>query len=201
MSRFIVFAAVGFLLANTVQAQQVSRVYQFNNIVSHAIGDLNKDGLADSVIVRQDTTADIAPYLIEVYFQNTNKQYKLITYSQQLIIPQYPNGRDGYQDGTLFENVSIEKGVLWVNTSLLRGHFTHKFRYQNNGMELIGFTDAQSNGHGIIYATDFNLSTGNRIVTEENYETDKIISKKVEKKLIRPLPRLEDVIPYSNELY
>ena len=40
---------------------------------------------------------------------------------------------------------------------------------------------------------DFNLSTGIRIEKLERYDTDKLLSYKKKKVLIRPLPKLQDI--------
>ena len=48
---------------------------------------------------------------------------------------------------------------------------------------------------------DFNLVTGIRVEQSERYDTDKIISRKKRKIIIRPLPKLVDLVPMKNELY
>lgn len=170
----------------------------FNIPVSKAIGDLNKDGLDDLVTVMQDTVHENAPYRIAVFFGVADEEYKLVVLSGQLIEPQYPDGRDGYRYGNGFEGVEIKKGILIVNNSLLRGHFEQKFRYQNGNFELIGYTSTSSDGVGRIYSEDFNLSTGDRFLKEENYETGKIVRNEKTKKLIRPLPKLQDMKAFED---
>jgi hypothetical protein len=96
--------------------------------------------------------------------------------------------------------VTIQNGVLSVKFELLRGHFEHKFRFQNGNFELIGFSEVYCDWQ-VMTTTYFNLSTGIRIEKLEHYDTDKILSSKKKKILIRPLPKLQDVIPMENELY
>ncbi len=96
--------------------------------------------------------------------------------------------------------MTINKGVLSVNFELLRGHFEHKFRYQNGNFELIGFSSVNSDGQGVMTTTDFNLSTGIRIEKSERYDTDKVLSNRRKKILIRPLPKLQDITRMENEL-
>ena len=88
-----------------------------------------------------------------------------------------------------------------MNFELLRGHYKHKFRFQNGNFELIGFSEVSSDGHGVMQTTDYNLSTGIRVEKSERYDSDKILSNKKKKILIRPLPRLQDVAPMDNDLY
>lgn len=173
----------------------------FTFLVTKVIGDLNKDNLEDKVIVTQDTINQKSPYKFQIFFAQPNGEFKLIATSTKIIAPQYPDGRDGYKTGDGFSDITVEKGVVSINFELLRGHFEHKFRFQNGNFELIGFSRVSSDGRGTIYITDFNLSTGVRIEKEERYDIDKVISYSKKKILIRPLPKLQDVEPLENELY
>jgi len=121
--------------------------------------------------------------------------------STKIIEAEFPDGRDGYRNGSEFDNVVIKNGVLTVNFQLLRGHYAHKFRFQHGNFELIGFTGAFSNGQGVFETVDFNLVTGLRIETSERYDIDKIISKERKKIVISPLPKLQDVVPMKSEYY
>lgn len=170
--------------------------------VTKVLGDLNKDNLDDKVIVIQDTINETAPYKLQLFFAQPNGKFKLIATSTKIIAPQYPNGRDGYRTGDGFMDVTITKGVLSVNFGLLRGHFEHKFRYQNGNFELICFSYVASDGHGTMSSIDFNLSTGIRIEKTEAYGEDDFAPTYTKKKiLIRPLPKIQDVEPFENELY
>lgn len=182
-------------------AQQKNAKLNFDYKIIEVVGDLNKDSLPDKVIVTQDTLNEKAPYKIEVFFKEPNGKLKLIVSSTKLIEAQYPDGRDGYFTGTAFSEVTIIKGILSVNMELLRGHYEHKFRYQNGNFELIGFSEVFSDGQGVMTTTDFNLSTGIRIEKSERYDTDKLLSLKKKKILIRPLPKLQDIIPFENQYY
>ncbi|MFL9832048.1 hypothetical protein ABS764_14445 [Flavobacterium sp. ST-87] len=184
-------------------SQTKSKKDTFTLLVTKVHGDLNKDNLEDKVVVTQDTINENAPYKLQIFFAQPNGQFKLIATSTKIITPQYPDGRDGYRTGDGFMDVTISKGIVSVNFGLLRGHFEHKFRFQNGNFELIGFSSVSSDGHGKMYTTDFNLSTGIRIEKIENYgEDDDGVSSNIKKKiLIRPLPKIQDVEPYENELY
>ena len=170
--------------------------------VTKVMGDLNKDNLDDKVIVTQDTINEMAPYKLQLFFAQPNGKFQLIATSTKIIAPQYPNGRDGYRTGDAFMDVTIIKGIVSVNFGLLRGHFEHKFRYQNGNFELIGFSYTASDGHGTMSSTDFNLSTGVRIEKTEGYGQEEVVPTYSKKKiLIRPLPKIQDVEPFKNELY
>ena len=182
-------------------AQTITKDYNFTHKIMEISGDLNKDSLTDKVIVTQDTLNENAPYKLQIFFKEASGQSKLIVTSIKIIEPQYPQGRDGYRTGNGFSDVTIKNGILSVNFELLRGHYEHKFRFQKGNFELIGFSEVSSNGHGVMETTDFNLSTGIRVEKSERYDSDKILSNKKKKILIRPLPRLQDVVPMDNDLY
>jgi hypothetical protein len=182
-------------------AQTVGPKYNFSHKVMEVEGDLNKDSLTDKAVVTQDTLHEFAPYRLQVFFKQPNGQYKLVVTSNKIIEPQYPDGRDGYSTGNEFGEISINKGVLGIRFDLLRGSFEHKFRYQHGHFELIGYTSYSSDGQGVMESIDFNLSTGVRIEKLQRYDTDKLISSKTKKILIRPLPKLQDIVPLENEWY
>ena len=165
----------------------------FTSVESFVLGDLNKDKISDSVVISQDTLNDKWPYKIEIYFGNSQGTYDLKVSNKEFIPPLFPEGMDGWRTGNAVDNVEIKSGVLWLNYSLLRGRTTHKFRYQNSKFDLIGYTSGQSDGLGKMYSTDFNLMTGDYYYKEESYSDDEIFEEKKEKKIIRPLPALEEM--------
>ena len=199
MKLFILTIFLLFQLDSFAQTDTTN--YNFDHKIMEVVGDLNKDNLPDKVIVTQDTLNKKAPYRLEVFFKETGGQFKLIVTSTKIIEPQYSGGRDGYRTGDGFSDITIKNGILSINFELLRGHFEHKFRFQNEHFELIGFSKVNSDGHGVMTTTDFNLSTGIRTKKSERYDTDKVLSNTKKKILIRPLPKLEDITPMENELY
>lgn len=201
MKKLILLLLILICVDTFSQAKNEKDTFTF--LVTKVTGDLNKDNLDDKVIVTQDTINQKSPYQLQIFFAQPNGEFKLIATSTKIIAPQYPDGRDGYRTGDGFMDITISKGIVSVNFGLLRGHFEHKFRFQNGNFELIGFSYVSSDGHGTIYTTDFNLSTGIRIEKTESYgeEDDKVLSNTKKKILIRPLPKIQDVEPFENELY
>lgn len=182
-------------------AQTDTSKLNFDHKIREVQGDLNKDGLIDEAAVTQDTLNENSPCRLQIFFKEPSGQSKLIATSTKIIQPQFPDGKNGYKTGNDFSDISIKNGILSVNFELLRGHFEHKFRFQNGNFELIGFSEVYSDGRGVITTTDFNLSTGIRIEKSERYDIDKVLSYEKKKILIRPLPKLQDIAPIENELY
>lgn len=172
----------------------------FKSLVTTVYGDLNKDGLIDLAVVTQDTISDNAPYLLEVFFKQANGDLKLIVSSTKAIEPQFPSGRENHFWGVAFDKLRIQKGVLWIEIGFTRGHMEHKFRYQNDRFELIGYTYIDVNA-GQIEQIDYNLSTGRRIEKEGTISEDDYTVVKDEVIKLTPLPKLEDFEPFVHELY
>lgn len=179
------FLFVFLLLSASVFGQKG----RFHNVYEEN-GDLDQDGINDRVVVLQDTIDDRFPYRLQIFLGS-----KKILESDEVIPAKYPDGRNqssGYED--LF-SVEIDKGVLTVVFDLLRGNYAYKFRWkpEKNDFAMIGFTSHYSDGVQFLYYTDFNLNTGSRIETRENYETGKVLSSKKSKLMIRPLPLLSQI--------
>ena len=168
-----------------------------NVFILKAIGDLNKDSIPDSVVVTQDTSKISAPYTLKVFFGSQNSTYTEAVTSDSAIPPKYPNGRDAMDNGESFSKISISRNVLTISNELLRGNYSHKFRFQNGNFELIGFSEVSTNGTGICTTIDFNLSTGVYCSKEESIESDQDTPFKKEIRKVRPLPKLQEFSPWS----
>jgi len=97
--------------------------------------------------------------------------------------------------------ISIKSGSLIISEELTRGHYEHKFRFQRGRFELIGFTQAYSDGQGIVYMTDYNLTTGVLLETSERYDTGKRLSKKRKVLKVNFSPDLLTFKPYTTDIY
>lgn len=189
-------------ITSSLIAQKNKQTDEFIVQIKKVKGDLNKDNLADLVVVTQDTINEKAPYKLSVFFAQPNGTFKEIVSTTKAIDAQYPEGKNGYYNGQSFYDISIEKGILIISNELTRGNFEHKFRYQNNNFELIGFSETYSDGQGTIGMVDFNLSTGIRVSTTERYDdSDEKPTKNQKKILIRPLPKLQNFTPFATEFY
>lgn len=184
-----------------MNSQNINSKEFFNFKITEVVGDLNNDKLDDKVVVMQDTVNEIAPFRLEIFFANSNGIFNNIATSTKIIAPQYPNGRRDFLTGNSLENIIIKKNIVIVNYGLLRGHLEHKFRYQNGNFELIGYTATYLENPQIIKMIDFNLSTGIRIEKNGEVGSDKIKLKSKTNVMIRPLPKIQDVEPFENDLY
>ncbi|WP_374329494.1 hypothetical protein [Soonwooa sp.] len=162
---------------------------QYRNIVYDIKGDLNKDGLADKVVVRENDNDSKHPYLLEIFFKNVVGSYKKVLRSTKAVTPKFPGG--GEISDVNLENLEIKSGLLIFTNQLIRGNYVHKFRFQNGNFELIGFTENNASA-GYIEYVDYNLSTGIKINEHIDYQTDKVLMHKKSIEKLKPLPKLQD---------
>jgi hypothetical protein len=112
-----------------------------------------------------------------------------------------PNGKNGYRTGNGFWEIEIENHNFWMRNELLRGHYEHKFQYQNDNFELTEYNYVESDGHGRIYFENFDLLTGIRKTKTESYPDDKILEQDQEIIKLESLPNLADFYPGEQQLY
>lgn len=195
------FALVAFfMLCFQIQAQNERQTNHYNYLIEEVLGDLNKDGLPDKVLISQDTLSEKAPYQLQIFFNNKGSFKQPFVTTTKFIQPKFPYGRDDYRSFSSLGTVEIKKGLLVISFELIRGTFNYKFRFQNGDFELIGYTEVTAD-NGQIYFNDFNLSTGIRLRRTEALGNNKVLQRKKEKLLIRPLPKLQDLIAYENDDY
>lgn len=180
-------------------AQNDSLELNFSVLISEVKGNLNKDLLEDKVIVSQDTINKYAPFRIQIFFVQPDGTFKLIVSSTNVIEAQYPNGKGEYKEPGGFESVTVKKGVITLRYQTLRGYFEHKFRFQNENFELIGFTQFHETAKEQT-TVDFNLTTG-RYITKTFYTEKETTTIHKEKKRIKPLPKLQDIDTIFDYIY
>jgi hypothetical protein len=171
-------------------------------------GDLDKDNIADLAMVLKSLKedGDSARYLdslprriLLVLLKNEKGYYMVAGKSNQAIL-----GKDeGGIFGDPLAEIRIIKGILVIDHyggSAWRWEYTHKFRFQNNYVFLIGQTSdnywnvKMCDKLGVAAGTDFediNFVTGS-YVTKKVSENCKLLENKKGKKPVKPLVKLED---------
>lgn len=190
-SRVFLFFAM-LLGINSIWCQE--KDISYDSIVFKIYGDLNKDHLPDMVVVRENTKDKRRPNLLEIYFQNKNGTFRNVLTSTKAVMARFPYG--DARTETILEELKIKNGILIFRNQLIKGSLTHKFRYQNGTFELIGFS-SYSAGAGYLESVDYNLSTGEKIEKQVEYETDKVVQLKKTKDKMTILPKLKDFSPFE----
>lgn len=201
MRFFLCVLLISFTSILYAQQDDVKEIYYYKIEITKAIGDLNNDGLNDLVVVTQDTIAEKQPYKLQIFFAKPDGSDSLYIETTTAVLPNYPEGKKGYDTGRRFSQVYINEGNLYISHDQTRGHFEHKFHFQNGDFVLVGFNEIESDGIGTLTQSYFNLTTAELIVRQEKFATGEVINLEKEFKLIVPLPKLQDFQPLSNEFF
>ena len=213
----LVFISTLFIVhTSSAQGHLVPKQYQKIKEVS---GDLNKDGIAEKVMVynMQDKEDEINGRDREVIIFKKDKGRWVIWQRSTNAVG---NSKDGGMMGDPFEDVEIKNGVLLIHQSggsSWKWGYTDTYRFQNNSFELIGYTSHYGKLCEYWVSVDFNVMTGKLVVekeyekcdTEENQEVYKkeneIFNYKLKKKITlqkRNKTEVKIITPkYKHELY
>ncbi len=182
-------------------------------------GDLTNDKVAERVIVTElDQDGEFGKIRLLQIFTKTNNKWVELAHSKSVIIGSEGGGISG-GDPFISESIKINNGVLEVSHdggSSWKWFVTHKFRFQKNKFELIGFKNSYGKPCEYFQEVDYNLTTG-KIIFEKEFETcengDQIKSKdenEVFIKKLQPLPNFQTINvkeikivspKYKNEIY
>lgn len=171
----------------------------YNVQVREEQGDLNHDGLADKVIISMDTAIITRALKLEIYFNEKNSKFKLIASSTKLFAAQYH--KDGTYTGNVIPDVMIEDGTLNILTERDGNHSDHCFKFQNGNFELIRYFNVIWDGKNTTTETIFDFISGIYIVQSQELGSEKITVKQKKKIKVNPLPKIQDFVPFENQIY
>lgn len=185
------------LTQTMVYAQQKKVKDNFNVQIRLEKGDLNKDGLIDKTVIMMDTIDAAVPLRLQIFFLQPNKKFKMVFSSTDVIEPQYVNGVHTKNQIPYF---FIENGFLLMNTEKNDVRFEYKFIYKNGIFQLIKVSSVVYDGQNSTTETAFDLLTGVRTETTTLLGSEKILKKNIKKRMIRPLPTLQNLRTFGNKL-
>lgn len=187
------------LISLVANGQQKTSASTFTVPVREENGDLNGDGLADQVVIKMDTADITRPLQLEVFFQQKDSKYKLVASSTKLLARQYD--KDGKYAGNALPDVVIDNGILNILTERTGNHSQHQFKFQNGNFELIHYFNVIWDGKNTTTETKFDLVTDNYSVESQQLGSDKVTVLEKKKIVVKPLPKLQDFVPFANQLY
>lgn len=169
-------------------------------IAKQAVGDLNKDGLRDSVVALKDTSDESRPYRLSVYFGQPDGSYKKVLETSTAIGPEYPEGSEGEQDYVL-QALYLTNGNLDINVEQHHRSAHHLFKFRDDKFELIGFGKDELDGpnNGII-GDEYNLLTGRHIhFSADSFSKSKKVLQEDKVTPPSPLPTLDNFTPFQSK--
>lgn len=188
-----------FLVFNSINifSQQQNNNEHFTVRIKEVMGDLNRDGLQDKVILTMDTINIQRPLKLQIFLLQSNRKLRLEFSSKEVFNPQYPNGKNG---GDQVPSISIENGnlILYCETKELKEYYT--FRYQNGKFELIQITKIIWDGKDTTTETQFDLVKGEKTETSKLSGSEKTKKKKPTKIALKALPTLQNFRDSANQI-
>lgn len=128
-------------------------------------GDLNKDEIPDVVLVIENDK-DVDARSLLIVFGKPDKTFSISIMADNAIMEVWEGG--GFGDP--FQEIKVDRGSIllkFFGGSSERWHKYYRFRYQNNGWYLIGYTEGSYVSIGDtmeVVEKDFNLLTGDYII-------------------------------------
>jgi hypothetical protein len=162
---------IASLLIFEISFGQVAVVPTQYRLIKEVFGDLNRDGVEEKVAVYNMTPEEDNIKGIDrvvIIFRKNKGQWVIWQQSGNAV----GNSRDGGMMGDPFEDIEIKKGVLLISQaggSSWKWRHVDKYKFQNNGFELIGYTSYYGKPCEYWEDFDYNLSTGH-IEFQREYE-------------------------------
>lgn len=178
-----------------------SSIYEQERNLIEIYGDLDKDKKEEKVVVTElnEVGENGKKRELSIY-KKQNSDWVLLVASKSAVLESEAGGMMG--DPFISKQIEIKNGVLIIyhdGGSSWKWNTTHKYRFQNNQFELIGYHSYS--GKLCEYWEDFeyNLSTGKIIYSKvfESCENEEQVASKIIKetcnKKLKTLPTLKNI--------
>lgn len=168
-----IFLIILFSLFGLISIAQSRETIITNNIITEKLGDLDKDGIAEKVIVFNTNDSTEFGFVRELQIlKQKNGAWEVWRKSTNAVL----KSGEGGMMGEPFEGVEIKNGLLILSFSggsSWKWSYTDKYRFQNNAFELIGHDGVYGKNCEYWEIFEFNLSTGKIVIKKEFEDCDK----------------------------
>ncbi|MBC7934684.1 MAG: hypothetical protein H7Y86_04895 [Rhizobacter sp.] len=175
----LIFIALLYVPAISSGQQKLHSIKEY--ILDEKIGDLDKDGMEEKVLVVTMADSQGTGMIRELrILKRRGRDWVIWKRSAKAILP--PEEGGSFNDP--FEYIEIEEGILLVRQSggkAWKWGQTDKYRYQHGTFELIGYTSFY--GKACEYWADFDYNiSARRITYKKEYEKCSLNKEKKNKK-------------------
>lgn len=172
-----------------------------NKVLLAIYGDLTNDKIDEKVIITElNEEGDYGKVRLLQVFTKKNNKWIVLAASKSVILGSEGGGMMG--DPFISKSLKINKGILEISHdggSSWKWFVTHKFRFQKNKFELIGFHHVYGKPCEYFQTVDYNLSTG-KIKFDKEFEVceDENLNKLKDEneifiKKLNPLPNFQTI--------
>lgn len=190
---------MAFFISIVLSAQESTD--RFTESIRQELGDLNADGLTDSISVSMDITDDTRPLKLEVFFGLPYGKYELKVSTTKIIEAQYPIEKEGMFNGRQIPYFVVKNGDLEMQSDIYSGTAIHRFKYMNGRFELIYFSKVEWDGKETTTETIFDLLSGKFIKQSQLLNSNEYFDVDEQNIPLMERPKLASFIPFQHELY
>lgn len=187
------FIFLSLFLATQIFAQQQGNKNSFT-LIKQAIGDLNKDGLQDKIILSEDTSNAKRPLRLQIFFLGSDRKFKSAFSSTEVFEPQ---NHEGENNSNQIPDIRVENNNLVISKEINGEKKEQTFRHNKGKFELISVFKIKSDENATI-ETKTDLIAGT--ITEITKKTGSKKSKKNQREItVNTLPTLDNIKSFNPE--
>lgn len=153
------------LSTNYLFAQQKQN---FNHLILTKVGNLNKDQILDSIVVKQDTIDICKPYRLEIYLTNKNEGKYLSISTDKAITPDCYKGIYGLECEKIFSDIEIIGDVFVIKQINANVKSEYSFQLRGKKFKLIKYNLVKSDTNGKVYYETINFNNNLRRIKAIN---------------------------------
>jgi len=181
--------------------------YSQEVILTEIYGDLDRDAVNEKVVVKElKDTADDGKQRELIIYKKDQDNWKVMVSSRKAILGSESGGMMG--DAFSSKEISIENGILIIGHdggSSWKWNTVHKYRFQNQNLELIGYETSFGKICEYWEEFDYNLSTGKiiyikttEICDDDGIQKESQTVRETFRKKLQKIPNIQTINTIEN---